>query len=125
MLTPEGCIRLCSNCPNRELEGTSEYSPATGDLVEDRSRYLNQHLEFVQDPTETPDVPTQVYATQFVDTEGNRTAAFMPGTQLADIAVCEGPVVSGRSIFFLRGRHYDCGAQALQLYEYRQRRKLK
>lgn len=114
MITPENNIRLCDDCPNRAFEGLSSFDPVTGDLVGKDARYLNARLEFIGDPNETPDVPAQEYATRFIDTEGNKTAAFLPGVQLEEIATCEGPVVTGRSGFLSRKKHYDCGAQAVR-----------
>jgi len=115
MLTPENRIRLCEDCPNREDEGTSEYDPITGDLVDRRPRYMNARAEFIQSPAETPEVPSQEFATIFVDTEGNQTSAFLPGVKLEDIGSCEKPIVSGRGGFMYRKKYYDCGAQALKL----------
>jgi hypothetical protein len=115
MLAPGNCIRLCPDCPIRAFEGTSEYDPVTGDLVSRQPHYINARLEFVRDPFETPDIPTQEFGVAFVDTEGNKTSAFMPGVQLEDIAACDKPVVTSRSGFLYRKKHYDCGAQALKL----------
>jgi hypothetical protein len=123
MKTPDGLIRLCDNCPERGMEGTSSLSPVTGDLVDKESRYINARFEFVSDPSETPDVPVQNYGSTFIDTNGNQTGAFFAGVELDDIADCEGPVVAGRSGFLKRNRHYDCGAQALKLAEFRSRLK--
>lgn len=81
---------------------------------------MNARLEFVGDPSETPDIPSQEFGVRFADTDGNLTQAFLPGVQLSDISSCEGPVALPRSGLF-RKRAYDCGAQALKLYELRQR----
>ncbi len=121
MLNSENCILLCSNCPNRDYEGTTIHDPITGSLVSRQPKYMNARLEFVKDPTETPDIPTQEFAVTFVDTEGNRTSPFLPGVELSDIASCDKPVVSKRSGFMHRKKHYDCGAQALRLLELRKR----
>ena len=121
MLTPENCVRLCADCPNRAWEGTSEDEPVTGDLVGRQPRYMNARFEFVRSPDDTPDVPTQELGTVFVDAEDNRTMAFLPGVQLEDIAACEKPVVVGRSGFLYTKRQYDCGAQALRLMALRDR----
>jgi hypothetical protein len=121
MKTPEGCVRLCAYCPNREFEGTSKYDPVTGDLVEREPHYMNARLEFVTSPDETPDIPTQEFGTAFIDTEGNRTSAFMPGVQLEDIAACDKPEVSGRYGFLWLKKRYDCGAQAVKLAAFREK----
>lgn len=55
---------------------------------------MNARFEFVNDPSQTPDVPTEELGTAFVDTGGNTTAAFLPGVQLEDIAACDKPVLS-------------------------------
>lgn len=120
MLTTENCVKLCSDCPNRAQEGTSEQDPVTGDLVGRTPRYMNARLELVQSPDETPDIPTQEFGVYFIDSAGNRTSPFLPGVQLEDIAACDRPVVSSR-IGFLRKKQYDCGAQALKLVAIRER----
>jgi len=121
MRTSENCIRLCETCPNRELEGFSDFDTPTGDLVGVDARYINRNLEFVSDPLETPGVDVQQFAATFVDTEGNKTAAFLPGTTLEDIAECNEPVLRGKEGFFQRKKYYDCGAQAIQLTALRAR----
>lgn len=100
MITSESCIRLCPDCPNRQLEGTSQYDPITGDLIDRKARYMNARLEFISGPEETPTVPAQEFAVRFIDTEGSQTAAFLPGTQLEDIASCKGRVVASSYGFF-------------------------
>ena len=120
MKTAEGCVRLCADCPNREMEGTSDWDPVTGDLVAREPRYMNARYEFVRDAAETPDVPTQEFGVNFVDTEGNKTYGFMAGVQLEDIAACEAPVVAGRGGFLKRKKYYDCGAQAEKLAVFRE-----
>ena len=123
MLSVNGCPRLCSNCPNREVEGFYDHDSATGDLVARQSQYMNARFEFVKDEGETPDIPTQEFATTFVDAQGNKTMAFLPGVQLEDIAACEQPVVGSRSGVLWRKKHYDCGAQAVKLHQMRKRLK--
>lgn len=123
MLTPENCTRLCDDCPERYHEGSSHWDPVTGDLVVRRPNYINANFEFVSDPSETPDVDTQEFGVRFVDTEGNATSPLWNGTQLEDIAKCEGPVVTQRYGFLRRKKHYDCGAHAVRLSEFRERMK--
>ena len=120
MKTPEGCIRLCDNCPQREFE-TPAGEPTTGDLITHEPHYLNARLEFVRDASETPDVPTQEYAVRFVDTDGNKTGPFLGGVQLEDIAGCDRPVVIGYEGRIRRKAVYDCGAEAVRMAAFRAR----
>jgi hypothetical protein len=40
------------------------------------------------------------------------TGPFMPGTELDDIAACDGPTVIGRTGIFGFKKEYGCGADA-------------
>ncbi|MBP7806917.1 hypothetical protein KA047_00280 [Candidatus Saccharibacteria bacterium] len=121
MLTPENCIRLCADCPNREDEGIVGGEPITGDLVVRGARYINARLEFLRDPSESPDVPVQEFGAYFIDSEGNETAPFLPGVQLEDVAACDKPVIAKRNGFLGRKKYYDCGAQAEKMQALRKR----
>lgn len=123
MITSENCIRLCASCPNRQAEGGAINEPQPGDLIARQPRYVNARFEFVGGAEEVANThePVREFATVFVDSEGNKTQAFLPGVQLGDIAACSEPVPSGRKRFLRKNKQYDCGAEAQKLRMIRER----